>query len=151
MTGVFLLAVGLVAAAGASAQDVGCDGPQNVRATPLPDGNLVEWDRWSFARGYEIFRAVPGGEPEMIGFGGGHNSNNPNTTGEHDTEFLDEDVVPGQTYVYTVRALAPPPHISDFCGSATVTTIPVFPTLLAGAAATLAGVAGYGLAGRRRS
>lgn len=147
--------VGLGVAAGTvSAQEDGgsepCDGPQNVRVTATAAGNLVEWDAWPFARAYEVWRAVPGGEFEQIGVTSGANPDNPNSTGTHDTDLLDEKVVPGQTYQYKVRALAPPPHVSAFCGTITVTAIPVFPTLIAGAVSVIGGL-GVSVWARRRA
>ena len=58
-------------------------------------------------------------------------------------------MVAGATYRYRIQALGPPPHLSDICGEAEVTVIPVFPSVLAGALALGAGLAGYAAVRRR--
>lgn len=124
-----------------------CDGPQGIRATVQDDGILVEWEEWAFARAYDVQRAEGDGEFEVIAVTSGDNP----LDGEadpHETSYFDADVTAGATYRYQVQALAPPPHMSDVCGSVEATAIPVLPTLMAAAIATVAATGAYAVTHR---
>lgn len=132
----------------AAAEDEACDGPQDIRATVHEDGILVEWDEWTFARAYEVYRAEGNGEPEQVAVTSGDNPMD-GQVDPHQTSYFDEDVEPGTTYTYHVQALAPPPDTSDVCGEVSATAIPVFPTPLVGMAAAAAGAGMYVVLRRR--
>lgn len=146
VAGSLLTLVALPGAAGQEA-DAPCDGPQNVAATATAEGNVVTWDVYSFAHAYEVWRATGDGPFVEIGATQGDHPETPG--GDHDTDFLDEDVVAGETYTYQVRALATPPNVSEFCGSATVTAIPFFPGLASVVLASVAVLGAYGVQRRR--
>lgn len=134
----------LLFAVPATAQDGDetCDGPRNVRATVQDDGIFIEWDEWSFARAYDVYRAEGEGEFVRIGGTSGDNPEDGETE-PHETSFFDSDVEAGTSYTYQVQALGPPPHKSEICSPVTATAIPFFPTVAAASAAAAVGLAGY--------
>lgn len=142
----------LLFAVPATAQDgeETCDGPKNISATVQDDGILIEWDEWTFARAYDVYRAEGNGEFVVIGQTSGDNPNDGDANEPHETSFFDSDVEAGASYTYKVQAYGPPPHMSDICGSVTATAIPVFPTIAAASAAAVVGLAGY-VAVRRKN
>jgi len=95
----------------------------------------VTWTALDNATEYNVHRAEGGGEAEVVAT-------------VTDTVFEDTDVVAGTTYTYSVTAMVDG-NETEACEGAEVTAIPVFPTLIAGALAGIAGIGSYALLRRR--
>ena len=95
----------------------------------------MSWDAFAGATAYNVYRAEGSGDLELVA----------TVTG---TTFQDEDVVAGTTYTYTVTAMVGGVE-TEACELVEITAIPVFPTLIAGALAGIAGIGSYAFLRRR--
>jgi hypothetical protein len=120
--------------------DEPCVGPQWITgfAEAEPPTNVIEWDSFEGATGYNLYRATEGGAFVLYA-----------TTDAGTTTFHDTDVVPFTTYQYQVSAQMGEEE-SDICDMVEVTAIPVFPSLIAGALAAAIGIGAYAASSRRK-
>lgn len=101
--------------------------------------NHVTWTEMEEAESFNVWRAVEDGDFEKIA-----------EVGPDTHEFEDTNVTVGTTYSYQVTANLEEGQDTEPCNTATVTAIPVFPTLLAVGAASVLGLGAY-VATKRRS
>lgn len=121
--------------------DVPSDGHDHTTCGPLSaeaiatGGVRLTWPAHAFAASWEIVRSSPGDSQQF-------------EADFDDTGFVDTTTRTGAAYNYTLRV-----ELVDerefVCGSAVVTAVPEFPTLVVGALAVVGAVLGY-VAMRRR-
>lgn len=107
-----------------------CMGPDDLEAEAIGTTIRLNWTSVDDAEHYEVYRSHEGEAFERV----------ENTT---DTEFVDSDVEPGETYTYFVTATIDGME-TDWCEEVEVTAIPSFPTMFATAAAVVGGLGVYG-------
>ena len=122
-----------------------CEGESEIPCPPdvsaeasVSEGEAVITVTWSAvegADGYVVYRAVEGGEFEMV-------------EATTDLTFVDEDVEAGLVYEYIVTAVIGNAE-SEGCESVSVTAIPFFPSLVVGALAMIGGVGAFTYMRRR--
>lgn len=120
-----------------------CD---DVERVPCPDlsvtaeagpANQLNWTAVDDADNYTVYRSTDGENFTILAAVDGGN-----------LTYEDTDVEQGQTYQYKVTALVDGRGSQD-CNAVEVTSIPVFSTALAAAAAGALGIGGYALIQRR--
>lgn len=114
-----------------------CRCPQNVDAFTVGNTIQVEWSAASGAEGYRVYRATGSEEFTLLA-----------EVGPDTTSLNDANVEVGTTYRYTVNAFAGDFETDD-CPVAEATAIPDFPTVMAGALASVIGIGSYVMARRK--
>ena len=126
---------------------VECEGPANppcppglqvtARSTDGRADNFLEWEPVANATGYNVYRAVDGGDFEY------------QVTIDTYTSYVDDhDIEVGVTYEYYVTAVVGGVE-SENCEVVEVTAIPLFPTLAIGALALAGSVGAYAMLRRK--